>query len=196
MFTGLIQKTGKIEKWEVTPNGKRLYVAVDDLWSDIHIGESIAVNGCCLTVVPSPLTHTLSFDVSDETLRKTAFLDSQPQQIVNLERALKVGDSLGGHFVLGHVDGVGQIIEIQKNEGSHRFKIEYPKSFQTLLIEKGSIAVDGISLTVCDLTDHSFNVYIIPHTIHNTHLKNAVSPQKVNLEFDMLGKYILRKDSK
>lgn len=159
--------------------------------SKIKIGESIAVNGCCLTVTALE-RGILEFDISDETLRKTALKHLQKGDVVNLERALKTKDRFGGHFVLGHVDGVGKIQKIRKIENSYRYTIVYPKKFSKLLIEKGSVSVDGISLTVCDLTRTSFRVFIVPHTWKRTNLKTRKRGGVVNLEFDVLGKYALK----
>lgn len=161
----------------------------------VRQGESIAVNGCCLTVV-SCKNRLLEFDLSEETLRRTAlsrFGQSQEPVLVNLERSLKPSDRLGGHFVLGHVDGVGRIGAIRSLAGSVVYTIGYPKRFARWLIEKGSIAVDGISLTVCGLKNSSFQVHIIPETLKKTHLSTLKKGDPVNLEFDVLGKYAERR---
>jgi riboflavin synthase len=133
--------------------------------------------------------HILEFDVSDETMRKTALGGYEEGDTVNLERAMLVSTRFGGHFVLGHVDGVGKVRDIRIHDGSVEFIVSYPKQFSHLLIEKGSVAVDGISLTVCDLKDGRFSVYLIPHTLKETHLGGVKKGSDVNLEFDVLGKY-------
>ncbi len=191
MFTGLIENLGTVDQWQPSPNGGVLSIITENSWSDLGIGESIAVNGCCLTVI-SFQKNQIVFDVSDETLRKTTFHTLVQGTVVNLERALQVGARLGGHFVLGHVDDVGSIIKINQHAGSVEYRVKFPKNFANLLIEKGSVTVDGISLTVCDLGPEAFSVYIIPHTILKTNLAKAKEGSVVNLEFDVLGKYILR----
>jgi len=201
MFTGIITNTAKVERIGrkskvegrrsrgLSLEGGRLFVRPKTKFSKIKIGESIAVNGCCLTVV-SYKNNVLEFDVSDETMRKTALSNFQKGTRVNLERAMMAADRFGGHFVLGHVDGVGKVTSIKCHPGSVEYKISYPKKFSKLLIEKGSVTVDGISLTVCDLKNSSFNLYIIPHTIKETHLADFKKGDAVNLEFDVLGKYV------
>lgn len=189
MFTGIITNTAKVKKWKPTKDGGRLFVQPKKRFTKIKIGESIAINGCCLTVV-SYKKNILEFDVSDETMRKTALFQFKNGSSVNLERAMMASDRFGGHFVLGHVDGVGKVKAIKCNPGSVEYTISYPKKFSHLLIDKGSITVDGISLTVCALKKSSFNLYIIPHTLDETHLPKVKLGDVVNLEFDVLGKYV------
>lgn len=191
MFTGIITNTGLVSKWTPTKSGGRLLVKPKRKFIRVQIGESIAINGCCLTVV-SHHQQTLAFDVSDETMKKTAMAELQQGSTVNLERAMRASDRLGGHFVLGHVDCVGRVKRVIRHKGSVEIRISYPKKFANLLIEKGSVTVDGISLTVCDLTSTEFSLYIIPHTLKETHLESMSSGDRVNLEFDVLGKYVLR----
>lgn len=157
----------------------------------LKTGESVAINGCCLTVV-SYKNNQLEFDVSDETMRKTALSQYHSGMKVNMERAMKASARFGGHFVLGHVDGVGIVKEIAAEEGSIRFQISYPREFSQLLIEKGSVTIDGVSLTVCGLTKFHFDLYVIPHTLKETHLEALKTGSRVNLEFDVLGKYVER----
>lgn len=191
MFTGIIEQTGRIKKLSLHPKrGGQIFIQPTRKFLHIKQGESIAVNGCCLTVV-SHKRGVLLFDVSDETVRKTTFSGSQIGDMVNLERAMRAGDRFGGHMVLGHVDGVGHVLKIHSHKGSREFVFSCPKRFSKLLIAKGSVAVDGISLTVCDLKPGSFSVYIIPHTLKNTHLDKCRVGDAVNLEFDVLGKYVL-----
>jgi len=189
MFTGIITNTGRIKKWQPTKDGGRLFIQPQKKFTKIKIGESIAINGCCLTVVTDK-KNVLEFDVSDETMRKTALHKFNKGSKVNLERAMKANDRFGGHFVLGHVDVVGKITKIKCNAGSVEYTLSYPKKFSHLLIEKGSVTVDGISLTVCDLKKSSFNLYIIPHTLDETHMPALRKGDLVNLEFDVLGKYV------
>lgn len=157
----------------------------------VKLGQSIAVNGICLTVISIKKT-VLGFDVSDETMRKTALHEYGVGSCVNLERPMSAAAEFGGHFVLGHVDGVGKITSIKHNPGSVEFGVSYPKKFKNLLIEKGSVTVDGISLTVCNLTSSAFELYIIPHTLKETNMGAYRVGTQVNLEFDVLGKYIAR----
>lgn len=191
MFTGIVTNTGHLKAWEPNEAGGKMMIESHERFDNVVLGESIAINGCCLTVVQVK-DKLLEFDVSDETMRKTSFQNLQPGDLVNLERAMRADDRLGGHFVLGHVDDIGKIVSIDEHGGSIEFQVTYNKQHAALLIEKGSVCVDGISLTVCDLKDEQFSVYIIPHTIENTHLKQVKVGQVVNLEFDVLGKYILR----
>ncbi|EKD50886.1 MAG: hypothetical protein ACD_62C00401G0004 [uncultured bacterium] len=191
MFTGIITNIGTIVNWKPAKDGGRMGVRPQKKYPKIKMGESIALNGCCLTVVGYK-KGLIDFDISDETIRKTAFLEIGKGRRVNLERAMMAHSALGGHFVLGHVDGVGSIKAIKKNPGSVEYTIAYPKKFAHLMIEKGSVSVDGISLTVCNLTKSTFEVYIIPHTLKETIMSEYTVGQKVNLEFDVLGKYVAR----
>ncbi len=191
MFTGIITNTATVVSSPLQKAGGRLVVKSKKKFARVKSGESIAVNGCCLTVVKFKV-NLLEFDVSDETMRKTALGNFKKGDVVNLERAMAANGSFGGHFVLGHVDGVGRVTAISQEEGSVKFTISYPKENAALLIEKGSVTIDGISLTVCDLTNAQFSVYIIPHTIKETHLKNIGVGSEVNLEYDVIGKYVAR----
>jgi riboflavin synthase len=191
MFTGLVETTGEICDWRPQKSGGRLVLKSQKNLGRVRLGESLAVNGCCLTVVKNS-THGLEFDVSDETMSKTALGDYGLGDTVNLERALSLGDRLGGHLMQGHVDTTGRLVAVKKQKGSVQFTFSYPKKFYSLVIEKGSIAVDGISLTACDLTRNQFSVYIIPHTLKLTHLNFLKPGDAVNIEFDMVGKYVLR----
>lgn len=191
MFTGIIENLGTIKKWVPHKEGGKFTIKPKKKISKIKIGESIAINGCCLTVIQDK-TGNLVFDVSDETMRKTAMHKLKTGDTVNIERAMQGKDRFGGHFVLGHVDGIGKIKNIIEHDGSVEYQIQYPKKFSQLLIEKGSVCIDGISLTVCDLKKTCFSVYIIPHTLKETNLMNTNKGDLVNLEFDVLGKYISR----
>lgn len=197
MFTGIITNQGIVKDWQAKKAGGRLTIKLAKPFRDVRLGESIAINGCCLTVVCQKEIHktsdVLHFDVSDETMRKTAFAELKPGDKVNLERALAIGDRLGGHFVLGHVDGVGKIDAVKEHEGSVEYRISYPRKKSRYIIEKGSVAVDGISLTCCDTKPGKFSVYIIPHTLEETNLGVRKKGELVNLEFDMIGKYALNK---
>lgn len=198
MFTGIIQQTAKVLSLKETKKKRQLAIIHPRAFKKLQLGESIAVDGCCLTVVDFN-KNQLSFDISDETLRKTTMGGYQKGQIVNLERALKVGDRLGGHFVLGHVDSVGHICRVKRNSNSLRMEIKFSKQLSRYLIDKGSIAVDGVSLTLSLSRDMvrqahhvSFGVYIIPHTEKKTNLGFKKEGDPVNLEVDVLGKYVER----
>ncbi len=193
MFTGIITNQGSIKKWTPSLQGGLLVIETKTRYTGVKLGESLAINGCCLTVVAAK-EKSLSFDVSDETMRKTAFSQLKSGQFVNLERALLASDRLGGHFVLGHVDAVGKVLKVRKDPGSIFFEIAFSKAFRKLVIEKGSIAIDGISLTACDVQKQSLSVYVIPHTLRETNLGKRQIGDLVNLEFDVLGKYILNKN--
>jgi riboflavin synthase len=190
MFTGLIEATGTIERVDIRESGTALSVAIPP---DITLapGDSIAVNGVCLTVT-LPTADAFSVDVSPETLRVTTLGTMAVGRPVNLERPLRADARLGGHFVLGHVDGVGRIRALRKDGASYWFEIEAPAAVAKYLIEKGSIAVDGISLTVARLEGRVFGVQIVPYTWQHTALAFAKPGDPVNLEADVLGKYVAR----
>lgn len=188
MFTGLIEELGIIKKKTSQGSGIRFEIDAAICLGDLKIGDSININGACQTVV---VVNNNSFvvDTIEETLNKTNFKNFEVGDKVNLERSLRVGDRLGGHFVLGHVDTVGTIQEIKKLTTSHEVKISFPKEFGKYLVNVGSIAVDGISLTLAKVEAENFSVAIIPHSWDVTNLANKKRGDKVNLEFDILGKY-------
>lgn len=188
MFTGLVQAVSPI----VRLDGHSLEVEwpSEFLHQGPKIGESIAVNGCCLTLVSAQ--GSARFELSPETLDRTALRHLTVGTLVNLERALRAGDSIGGHFVQGHVDGIGHIESISENDGFYRILVEAPESGEALLIDKGSIAIDGISLTVIAPKANRFEVAIVPHTWRTTNLSNAKAETPVNIEFDMLAKHVQR----
>lgn len=190
MFTGLIEATGTIERRDARPAGEALRCATA-LAAELAPGDSIAVNGVCLTVVTS---DAIGFDVevSPETLRVTTLGALVPGAVVNLERPLRADARLGGHFVLGHVDAVGRIAGIKEQGDHHWVDIEFPSGFSASLIPKGSVAVDGISLTVASLDPGRFGVQIVPFTWGNTALRARRPGDSVNLEGDVIGKYVAR----
>jgi riboflavin synthase len=190
MFTGLVEALGTIERTTEEAAGRRLTVAWPGLDEPLAIGASVAVNGCCLTVVR---TDGEQFDVQagPETLDRTNLGTKQPGDVVNLERSLRVGDRLGGHFVQGHVDGTAALIE-RRAEGEWEFlafRLLDP-ALAPLLVEKGSIAVDGVSLTLVDVGADSFSVMLIPHTLAVTTLGALHIGDRVNIEADMLAKHV------
>jgi riboflavin synthase len=192
VFTGIIQSIGVISAIKHEKNSALLEIEGDLEQGDIQIGESIAVNGCCLTVVDKK-TRRFSADLSDETLRLTTFASAQVGERVNLERALRFSDRLGGHLVTGHVDAVGEIAAIEANPGSIKMSIACDRAFSKYIVSKGSVAIDGISLTLSldaePLADKTvFSVYIIPHTGTHTTLIGKRVGDRVNLEWDYLAK--------
>ncbi len=193
MFTGLIESAGRLLRRQTSGSAGKLTIKTDLPMEQIKLGESIAVNGACLTVENVvPTENAMVFHTLRETLERTNLGGLESGAMVNLERALQPGDRLGGHFVLGHVDAVAEITEIQKKNDDIVVQISLPQSLNRLMIEKGSIAVDGISLTVAELRSASFTVHVIPHTWEHTNLFSAAAGTRVNLEADMLGKYVLR----
>ena len=190
MFTGIIQATGKIET--ITPSGEdaKLRIQVGDLdMSDVQIGDSIAVNGVCLTVVTFTSSH-FDVHVSKETLNCTVGLDAP--RLVNLEKALRLSDRLGGHLVSGHVDGVGQVTRFEAVGDCWLLVVRAPHTLSRYIAVKGSIAIDGVSLTVNQVDKDSFSMNLIPHTLDNTALKNLGIGSRVNLEVDLIARYVER----
>lgn len=189
MFTGIVQGVGRVES---LVDGVLLVrapatLADDQPWA---IGESVAVDGCCLTIVGHD--GPLRFDLSPETIARTGFRRLRAGSPVNLERAMRLGDRFGGHIVQGHVDATGEIVSIQPEAGSFRFTFRTPEGTERYLIDKGSVAVDGISLTVVEPRGPDFDVWIIPHTMKVTNLGEAAAGDPVNLEFDVLAKHVER----
>jgi len=193
MFSGIVQAVGTIVRVASYGEGRRISVDAGDLdVTDVAVGESIAVAGCCLTVV-AVADRELSFDVSAETLACTAGLDGT--RAVNLERSLKLSDRLGGHLVSGHVDGVGVVMRfgaVAGDEGSRVLEVDAPPSLSRFIAAKGSITVDGVSLTVNAVTGSRFAVNLIPHTLAVTTLGRLASGARVNLEVDLIARYVER----
>lgn len=194
MFTGIVQAVGLIVSVDTQGDGVRLVVDADTLpVHDVVLGDSVAVAGCCLTVVAQK-DSLLSFDVSAETLRCTAGLDREGE--VNLELALRFGDRLGGHLVSGHVDGVGTVVSlapvVDDPWGSQQLVVEAPADLARFIAAKGSITVDGVSLTVNTVDGARFAVNLIPHTLAVTTLKSLAQGARVNLEIDLLARYVAR----
>jgi riboflavin synthase len=191
MFTGLIESTGTVEGVSARDSGLRLSLSTD-LAEQLTLGESLAVNGVCLTVVQRG--RSVEADVSPETVRVTTLGDLQVGAIVNVERSMRADARIGGHFVQGHVDGTGRIVDVRREGDAWRIGVEYPADLCRLLVVKGSIAVDGISLTIATIAPagNRFDVQIIPFTWTHTNLHAARTGQRVNLECDILGKYVAR----
>ena len=192
MFTGIIAAIGKVEKIQSQAGDLRLQINSQKLdLSDVKLGDSIAINGVCLTVVEQHKAQ-IAFDVSRESLDRTSLGSLSNGSDVNLEKALAVGDRLGGHFVSGHVDGLATIISIQSSARSVQFRIEVPTGLERYIAEKGSICIDGTSLTVNNVADNWFEVNVIPHTLQETIISHYKVSTKVNLEVDLIARYLER----
>lgn len=190
MFTGIVEMLGEVAEVKPTPAGFRLRVTTP-LSLEVKPGDSVAVNGVCLTVVSAD-TAEIHMDVSPETLRVSALGALKRGMAVNLERPLRVDGRIDGHFVQGHVDATGSIEEMRKDGDAWWVTVKFPPSLAAQIVRKGSIAVDGISLTVAGVDDRRFDVQVIPYTWEHTNLRFVKVNDLVNLECDMLGKYVLR----
>lgn len=191
MFTGLIHGTATVVSIEKVGAGKACWIRSS--LTDFILGESIALNGTCTTVCEFGEGGLFKIELLEETLKKTTFGALQIGDVLNVERSLTLSDRLGGHWVTGHIDGMGKILSIKKDEVWTEIKFEYPQDFAALMVEKGSIAVDGISLTVGNLTHSTFTCFLIPHTLQQTNLGHKKDGDFINLEFDLVGKYIQRR---
>ena len=194
MFTGIIEGIGKVIKINKnTTNRSALQLMVDlgKYSKGLKIGQSVALNGVCLSVTKI-LKNKCSFEMIDETIKKTDLGNLKIGGIVNIERSLKVGDRMEGHFVLGHIDGVGIIKKIEKKPKEVKLWFEIPKKLSKYVVKKGSIALDGISLTVVDVKKNNASVCLIPHTMNVTNFNSKKISDKINIETDILGKYILK----
>jgi len=191
MFTGLIEEVGKVVEVRASDGGTQLQIAAPRTAKKARRGDSIAVNGCCLTLT-SRRGDRLTFDLLEETIARTNLQKLRRNDPVNLERALPVEGRLGGHFVQGHIDCVSRIVAFDKKGTDFRLEVELPAEFAQYVTRKGSIALDGISLTVADVFPKSFLVWIIPYTKRHTNLDRARVGYLVNVEFDILAKYVER----
>lgn len=189
MFTGIVEETGKVVAFTRGADSWKLQIAAGVALQDAALGDSIAVNGCCLTVTHFDANHVW-FDVLEETRRVTNLSTLAPGAAVNLERALRFGGKMGGHFVSGHVDGLGVVELFEPRGADHYLRVRGPEGQGRYLIHKGSITIDGISLTVAEVSGDTFAVWLIPTTIQVTNLHEKQAGSLVNLEFDLLGKYV------
>ncbi len=189
MFTGLIEEVGVVRRLERLGQGGRLSIAARTVLEGTRVGDSVAVSGACLTVVALDADGFV-VDCMPETLTHTTLGEARPGTLVNLERALALGDRLGGHLVLGHVDGVAQIVEVRRAGIAWEVDISLPAALVGYVAPKGSVAVDGISLTVISVGQEAFTVGIIPHTVQATALRSMRVGQKVNLEADVIARYV------
>jgi riboflavin synthase len=191
MFTGIIEEVGRIEKISTERGNLKLRIKASKILNDLKVGDSININGACQTVIATD-GNSFTVEAVEETLKKTNLGQLKKSEQVNLERALRVSDRLGGHLITGHVDSVGKIKSIAKREGSFLYEFELPEKYLAHLVEKGSVAVDGISLTVVEVKERSFTVSIIPFTLENTTLGTKKVGNLVNIETDLIGKYVER----
>lgn len=192
MFTGIVQATGTVASAEARGGDLRLTIEAPDLdCAGIPPGDSVSVSGCCLTVVAGD-ERTLAFDLSNETLSLTTLGSLRPGDRVNLEPALRLADRLGGHLVAGHVDGVGSIVSIEPDARSQRWMLAAPPALMRYIAPKGSVGVDGVSLTVNEVEANRFGVNLIPHTVAATTFRDRRVGDRVNLEVDLLARYVER----
>ncbi len=195
MFTGIIEETGAVESIHPGDKSVRLTISLRKTGLGLSVGDSLSVNGCCLTVVEigsKGRSKMVQFDLLKETWNLTNLKDCRAGSAVNLERSLEAGGRLGGHFVTGHIDGTGKIMTWEQKGEDHQLQVSAPDSVMRYVVHKGSIAVDGISLTVAAMEKSCFTIWIIPHTFNQTALKERAVGDAVNLEADMLGKYVER----
>jgi len=190
MFTGIIESLGKITDLKVD-RGNIDFTIESDISKELKVDQSVSHNGVCLTVTETNNnTHTVT--AVKETLDKSSLTNFSVNDLINLERAMKLGERLDGHLVQGHIDGVAKCLGVSVNNGSWIYKFEFDISNEMLLIEKGSICINGVSLTVFDIAENTFKVTIIPYTYENTSFKTLKEGDIVNIEFDMIGKYLAK----
>jgi riboflavin synthase len=191
MFTGLIEEAGAVVDLAENKTAWRLRVRARKVLPSLRVGDSLAVNGCCLTVAKKA-RGGLEFDLLEETLRRTNLGDLRPGARVNLERSLPAKGRYGGHFVTGHIDCAGVVKVFERRGKNHYLRVAFPKEFSGLIVEKGSIALDGVSLTIAGAARTTLAVWLIPHTLAATNLGALKVGSRVNLEFDLLAKYLQR----
>ena len=191
MFTGIIKEQGVVRTLRRMGSITRIEIESNLIQKTVAIGDSVAVNGVCLTVVEKK-GPVIAFEVMEETVRRSNLIEMSGGACVNMEEALRADSFLGGHFVLGHIDCVGKIKTINEKKEVRSIHIEIPRQFNNLIVDKGSITLDGVSLTVGEARDGSFTVYLIPHTLKSTNLGARKPGDKFNIEFDIIGKYIAR----
>jgi len=192
MFTGIVERTVAVRELIPVETGARLVLELGEIVGELVLGESVAVNGCCLTVAGFESGGGVRFDLLAETLRLTNLGQLGSGKVANMERALRVGDRLSGHFVQGHIDCCAEILNWEEVGQDHRLVIWLPAEFARYVISKGSITVDGMSLTIADLGLDRFTIWITPHTWAVTNLRQRAAGELVNLEFDLLAKYLER----
>lgn len=191
MFTGLVEELGRVQAVEERPDGRRLWIAATRVTADARVGDSIACSGCCLTAVAVE-PERFAVEAVPETLRRSTLGGWQPGTPVNLERSLRLSDRLGGHLVQGHVDGVGEVRAVAAEGLGRRIALALPAGLRRFVAEKGSLSVDGVSLTVAGLTDSGCEIAYIPHTLAATSAGGYAPGARVNLEVDLLARYLAR----
>ncbi len=191
MFTGIIEETGRVESLHRRERGARLAITAPRVAADIGLGDSLAIDGCCLTLTERE-GAVLQFDLLAETLDRTSLGSRTVGQRVNLERAVAVGGRLGGHFVQGHVDATGEVMDFSARRPDHRLEVRIPPEQARYAVMKGSIALNGVSLTIAELAEEALAVWLIPHTLAETNLGDLRVGDAVNLEFDLLAKHVER----
>ena len=189
MFTGLIEEVGRVRRVRATNRGTQLQLAAPTLAADLRTGDSVAVNGCCLTAT-TIRSSEVAFDLLTETIARTNLGAVRPDSLVNLERALPATGRVGGHFVQGHIDCTAQVVSLEARGADHRLEVALPEAFAHYAVVKGSIALNGISLTIAEVLDRSLVVWIIPHTRQQTNLAAAQAGDLLNVEFDLIAKYV------
>ncbi len=189
MFTGIIEEIGRIKKFQLTQKNALIEIECKKILEEIKIGDSVAINGVCQTVTTIS-NNSFTADVSTETLKVTNFSNFKIGDFVNLERALTLQSRLGGHIISGHVDNIAKIENISQNSDFYLFSISIPKDIEKYVVKKGSICINGISLTVANISDRTIELAIIPHTYKNTNLQYLKANDNVNIEVDMLAKYV------
>jgi riboflavin synthase len=191
VFTGLVEELGRVQAVEERPDGRRLWIAASRVTADASVGDSIACSGCCLTAVAVEPAR-FAVEAVPETLRRTTLGGWQPGAAVNLERSLRLSDRLGGHLVQGHVDGVGEVRAVAAEGLGRRIALALPAGLRRFVAEKGSLSVDGVSLTVAGLTDSGCEIAYIPHTLAVTSAGGYAPGTRVNVEVDLLARYLAR----
>lgn len=191
MFTGLIEEVGLIRSIRAAEQSSQLQIRASKITRDLHPGDSVAVNGCCLTVT-SICNKDITFDLLEETMVRTNFRGLEADSLVNLERALPTTGRIGGHFVQGHIDCTARVLSFESRGTDYRLEVELPPDRARYTVKKGSIALDGISLTIAELRPASLVIWIIPHTRRETNLLLVRSGSVLNVEFDLLAKYVER----
>lgn len=191
MFTGLIEEVGSVRWLRATKSGTQLQLSAPLLTTDLQEGDSVAVNGCCLTATNLRGSH-ITFDLLGETLARTNLRALRPESPVNLERALAASGRVGGHFVQGHIDTTAAVRSFDASGADYRLEVELPAQFARYVVAKGSVALNGVSLTIAQLLSDSFVVWIIPHTRRQTNFASLQAGDSLNVEFDLLAKYVER----
>lgn len=189
MFTGIVEETGTVVHFAEGPHAWKLTVAANKILQQLETGNSVAVNGCCLSAIAFD-SDTVTFDLLGETVQRTSFASLEEKAAVNLERSLCFDGKIGGHFLTGHIDAAGEIAVLEQRDKDYYLRVEPPREYLRYVVSKGCIAVDGVSLTVAEVDDTGFAIWLIPHTMETTNFHQRKPGDRVNLEFDLLAKYV------